>query len=1045
MKQQRKNSQELVIKSNRYDESYSNGPVSCVKVIDKNGFSIQPVDGEYKRSKYIKSDVKISKDGFKPYVCYPDSEITDEPTVIKVVKKYGRYEQHMHNARKALVNEANRISNYAAEEYHDACQRGSLTTEKNLISAKITALRLTNKAMILEKEYTESNAEEMRHQQVLSDIEKLKLLLLENNEINLKEAIAEINLNRELDLDNAKSNKENVSKKIAEQIEINKIKNEYMKERIKILASGQTPVDFDKEMQEEIERVKKAKSFRERDDEELEILYLTLKSIGVENIADPDDKLLAINVIEKFESDKRIRNLNAKYIQETKNKNANTDEVNEVKTRMIKSFDKKYAAPINVNVQKKITLNARKATLSISMSPEKLMATQQRTLHVMFEDFPVVNNKKSAATKKEEAKKEEARREEAKREAKLKEKTEKQKVKKEPSRKENEIMVVKQAKPSKKAKAKKDVSTIEPSFEPKRNSQAFPNNDYLGTDFTHYDLDDDFFSQRKVINAIKKWKKIESYVQQHDDYDVRDYDKNAYQINYEDFDYNDFLDDRQPEPTKQSKNKKNDFKPEDLIEYYPESKLAALRKRLERLPNEPAIYNSKNSYEYKHLMAVIAKLSSLPLKRLPKTPENDNFIIEIQQILDFYESLIDRESVVQANIAKSMQLDNELKAKIYKEESSLSSMLSENDLRYQKDVSGIEIESANALDKAHLDYEQQKQQINTDIALQLENEAKLHEKNKAFIKTTSRNLLLASAEYENDLIDNIVKEINAYNARQTEERYKINITSLPTKIECKDPITDVRLDLIGQDDGVYAISRTFKDGKVISYTAKAINETLPTNVTKVVVLDKFRSIVNPLKRAEALKELATSIYQVEVEINTIREKEEADDALLELKKSKKISDELIDESYILNEYLELTKSKSRYCNFVQNEHLKRAETKWKITEANLKRQYNLESAQAKRAENQNKKLENAQKKIDAKREKYLSSIHNEVTFDNIRYSNGYDGFDDDLADVDNSLVLYYNKDYSDSKKDNNSFKKKFKSWFSSKDEDDIEDIIGRKK
>ena len=499
MKQQKSNRQELVkYNSHNQDQTSASGPIDCVKVVDKNGFSLQPKDAEYKKSKYLKPDVRISKDGFKPYVCYPDSEIVEAPTIIKVVKKYPKYEQHMHNARKALVNEANRISNYAAAEYHDATKRGSIITEKNLVRAKITSLRLTNKAMIIEKEFRETNAEDMRHKQVLSDIEKLRLLLLENNDINLKESIAEINLNRELELDSAKSNKENVSKKIAEQAEINKIKNAYMKERIKILAAGETPTDLDKAMQEDINRVKQAKSFRQQDDEELEILYYTLKSIGVDNIQNPEDRALAISVIEKFEADKRIKNFNAQYMQETENKNRNDEQVHEVKERIVKTIDKKYAAPIDFETQKKITLNARKATLSISMSLEKLMATQQRTLHVMFEDFPVVKeNKKEAAAKQKEAAK---KAEEAKKEAKEKEKQDKKEASK--LHKNNDLVVAKKF-PSKTKKESKNTTRSTNAKTGSRRTQL-ANRHYVEPDFTSYDLDDDFFSQRKVIDAIKK-------------------------------------------------------------------------------------------------------------------------------------------------------------------------------------------------------------------------------------------------------------------------------------------------------------------------------------------------------------------------------------------------------------------------------------------------------------------------------------------------------------------------------------------------------------
>ncbi len=291
-----------------YDDDY-------VKVLDKNGIAIQPRNFEYKTNKYLKKDIRLSKNGVKPYVCYPDSDFEMPATKVKVVKKYGEYEAHMQKARKSLMREANRVSNKAAKKYHEDVERAKLLTEKNLLAARIESLRLTNKAMLIEKDYNETYAENARHKQVISDIEKLKNVWLENNDFNLKERLAEIQLNRELELDNAKSNKDKISERISEQLEINKVKNEFMKERIRILSSGATPKNMKKDMEDEILRVKENRTFREKDDEELTILYAALRRMDINKIANKNDRELALRVIEKYEADKKIMDCNDRYMK----------------------------------------------------------------------------------------------------------------------------------------------------------------------------------------------------------------------------------------------------------------------------------------------------------------------------------------------------------------------------------------------------------------------------------------------------------------------------------------------------------------------------------------------------------------------------------------------------------------------------------------------------------------------------------------------------------------------------------------------------------
>ncbi len=1043
--------QELVRYNNEqnyydYDYEDDNDVNNIVKVLDKNGVSLQNEGALYKKNKYLSNDIRLSKNGSKPYVCYPDTDFSQEPEVIKVVKKYNEYSKEMNNARKSLNREANRISNNSAIVYQNELERIRLTTEKNLIAAKIDSLRLTNKAMIIEKNFNETYAENARHKQVMKDIDKLKTLLLENNDINLKEEIAKINLARELEIDNAKSNRDKISEKISEQMQINKVKNEFMKERIRILSTGSTPAKMNKELSDEIKRVKELKTFREKDDQELEVLYSALKRVDINKISDRNDRELAQRVIDKFETDKKIKNLYMSHMKENENKMNNSGKINTIKSRIFGIINKKYSANIDNELQKKIIVSAKKDTPFISMSVDKFMATQQRTLHSYFDEYP---SKKQVSTKTSNTKSK-------------KKKASKASSKKTPISnapvKGTELVVTKKNKKSKpKKQQNRSIS---------KNDNYYVN--YFDDKYTSFDLNDDFFNQKVVKDAIRKWKKIEHHVESSNDFSVDSVDRDAYKIKYlakerqsksEKENFLNFLLEKKEarqearnlrrealEFNKKQKVKQDNKKRASSLEqvhYYSEIKLMALRRRLEKLPSDPIVFNSQNSYEYKNLMYIISEFSQMSLRRLPKTPENDAFIIEVKQIIDFYDLLAKEDAIARRNIDKSIALDSKLKSSIVKQDARVMTKETQNNHRYQKEIAKIEQNSLSAKHKAEQAHRERIQKINNDIDWQCNNENDLHEKNKAFIKRTTADLEKRSHIYENDLISSITSEVNKFNAKQLDENNIISLKNMPNKIECHKPLVNGKIDLVEQEDGIYAVNRVYsRTSGSKTYTGKTLNKVLPSNITQVVVLDKFRNIQNPLARASALKELAEVNYSNAVKYNLSREKMEIAKANRELERAKEYSDSLIDDAYELNEYLQLVKSKSEYSSFVQREHLKRSKQKWKITEANLKRQYNIESEELRRLENRNKKLELAQKRIENKRQKYLSSIENDLLFENIRATNERKNADSTSSfKKGNSIVPYRNQ--KENKQNKISLSKRLLSLFRSKN-DDLEEIIGKK-
>lgn len=988
-----KNNSQLV-KSNNQRIPTASGNLSLNKIIDKNGVSFQESNATYPAVKHLKKDVKVSKYGIKPYVCYPDTEFNEKADVVKVVNKFNNYKAEFHNSRKALNREANRISNEANIQYKNEIMRSKLLTEKNILSARVDSLRLTNKALFIEKEYNEKVVENNRHKQVLSDISKLKILLLENNDINLKEKIVQINLNRELELDNAKSNYDKVSTKINEQKQINELKNKWVKERVKILSTGREAAKKKLPLNEKIEFVRERNQFVSKDDAELENLYYALKKMDINKISNKRDRDLAMKIIEKFETDNNINKLINNYISTNDEKHNNNSKVNKVRNRIFSLINKKYHAEIDVDLQRKILLNAKKETLFISMPVSKFLATQNRTLHAEFSTNPKMETKKKPTAKKKSAAK-----------------------KKSVSKKSNV-----------------------------QNTALVPGSK---SGYTHYEYEKGFtsidqkYSDAKINDVIRKWKKIENKVESHDEFCVKQHNNDSYKINYsdrvEETNKKSFLDSLLN--IKFSSNKVGEQK----VIYYSNIKLLALKRRLENLSNDPIIFNNRNGNEYKNLQRVILSFSQLDLKKLPKSSSNDNFIIEVKQILDFYDSLAIADEKYRHYVQKSTILDAKLMNNINRQENQISSSVAKGELKYQRNVDNIKEHAKTSFDEANQKHLIKKQEITENISWQGIVEEDLHEKNKAFISKTTIDLQKRSFIYENNQLDALTSEINSFNKKHSDDM-SIDMSSIPTKIECFETIKDNKIEFVKQGNSVFALSKNFSKFNTKTYVGKTLNTQIPEDVTKIVVLDKFKNIHNPLVRANALKELAEVNYDKAVKYNLARETAEIDYSTKKLMKAKKVSDDLVDDAYEMNQYLELLDSKSKYSNFVQKESDKKSKIDWSITESNLRRQNYIENHEFKDLENKNKKLELSQKRIEQKRNSYLTSIENDLVLEQIRRTSESKKPSTKYDEFNSSLVPYSkNQKYNSSNNTKfSTFSKKILNLFSSKKEPNIDEVIGKK-
>ena len=174
--------------------------------------------------------------GFTPLDIYGDTNHAQKYDDIYAVKKYSK--SKFMDAYKCAVERSNELSKQAAQEYERDLEKIEILKQKNLVIARINSLRLLNKAVLLEKRYYETKYEIERNKSVLEDIKRLKQVLLEQNDIDLKETLAKISLDREIALSNNVIDRNKALARIEEKKEVIEIKRKWRNDRVRALSAG---------------------------------------------------------------------------------------------------------------------------------------------------------------------------------------------------------------------------------------------------------------------------------------------------------------------------------------------------------------------------------------------------------------------------------------------------------------------------------------------------------------------------------------------------------------------------------------------------------------------------------------------------------------------------------------------------------------------------------------------------------------------------------------------------------------------------------------
>lgn len=330
---------------------------------------------------------KSSKYGISPQVAYDEIDYSKQTKKVFVVKKFQKKE--FKKIQNAIQCEARDISISAANMYGEEVVKAKMTTEKNMLIARIESLRLMNKALTIEKKYKENLIETTRHKKVLADIKKIKIDCLTNNDLILKDSILKIALNREVELNNCLEDKIRLEEKIQEQLEINDAMNKWKQKRIKVMASGNK---FEEKISRKDIKVNLNRSFmvlNNYSNEEMLEVYNTMKNAKKLSAREQSifDKISL-----KLNNDKAVNKLVNKSQASEKQISILDEKILTAKKQIANKSQEREFVVISMDEYKKITLNAKKNNFVVSESVEKF-ATEYRTLHDYY-------NKKSPKAKK---------------------------------------------------------------------------------------------------------------------------------------------------------------------------------------------------------------------------------------------------------------------------------------------------------------------------------------------------------------------------------------------------------------------------------------------------------------------------------------------------------------------------------------------------------------------------------------------------------------------------------------------------------------------
>lgn len=901
----RNNSLIKVSGQNKHIDGQSNGSrnkrnfniVEIQKFHDQQGTSYRNKDDvQNYRTKKNTID-KTSRYGVNPAVYYDSSvDYKKQHDQITAVRPYN--DRYLTNASKNATKKAQILSKVAVEEYRDEITRSKLLTKKNMAIAKVEALRVLTKAIVIEKNYYERENEIARHNESVAEIKELRKQLIEKNDVDLEYNLARLARNNEVELKNNENDYIRAKIKIEQKAEIINLKIQNEKEKIRALSRGESIRK--KSMKEDVKMIKQNKSipqnvnFETKDDSILSIIK-KIKNMDMKKLTKDERGSIVkfIRLVEAYEEADKHSELVQRYEDALFQLDKKINKAMIAKNKAKKNAPKEFTV-VSYDSYKKI-ISAKKESLLISEPAKNFEQPEVRT------------------------------------------------------------KVIKMKAPSKidPTKSRQSAVKIRPetvSFE-KMQPQRLDVTDL----YYDKDIQKTINKFRKVVSNIARHDnftispygdnayKIKYQKMIYTKYEFRLKQKKNKQVKADDSYFNS-VEYENADGSNRVRFWQKWFSGEKTPLY-----IKKLIKKLQDLPSDPLVVKNDGIFksEDKNIMNVIRKLHDLEVSNEWNKQEAFETIEKAKDILNFYNELSRQDAIYRKNVMKAQVLDEKLTDYIVRKEqliadkySKVEQILKDKEAKInEKYAKRIENAKNDALLNAETIYEQEQKS--------LAKEEEQHLWNKAVSYENNNKMANEQYKYQNCVITNIVKEIEKYNKKASKP---ISLADVPHKILPLPVTSDARLDISVKKSGSKIMAFCTSSDRKVETAAKIVNNEMPTNVEKIYVLDKFRNIRDVKMRVAMLNEHAKNIYNNAAKFNESREKKELEIAEKRLNKKLKEVDGIYQDASLLTQVANRMKHIVEERDFVQNQYQKIKKEKWKIYDKDEKLKEKILKLQTKQEE-----------------------------------------------------------------------------------------------
>ena len=905
-----KTQNKLVVSDNKKKSNLDAEIVEIQKFNDNQGTSYRNKD-DVQNYRTTKNTIdKTSKYGVNPSVYYDSQVDYSKPhDEINVVRPYDK--KYLPKASKNAEKKARDLADEAIREYNNAVTRAKLVTKKNMAIAKVEALRTLTKAMVIEKNYYERENEIARHQEAIKNIKKLREQLLEKNEVSLEYNLEKLARDNEIELKNNEDDYIKTKIKIEQKAEIIDLKHRQEKEKIRILSRGE---DYKKSsIKNEIKQVKNAKYIPQNVD--LDSNDDTLAGL-IRRVNQIDPSKLSS---EERESVSKFLRLVAAYDRENKHQ-----ELLAEYKKAIDDMDKK----INKTMKKNSKSKKGNEAMIVSYESYKKVINAKKTS--LFISEPIKNYEQPEVRTK--------------------------------------VIKVKTN-----SKAMNPSSKTLVKYKPITN--GLNKMDYQKVDISsYYDSD--------IEKTIKKFKRIAQDANRYDDFFVSKHGDSAYKINYEKIKYTKY-ELRWRHKHKASNDEGYDVVYKDLYdddgekwwskftpkknangEIIPRSYYTLLRK-IDHLPSDPLVVENIDitKKERDDIMNEINTLRNMDISPNLTDSQYRDLIKRVDDVTEIYRYLEQKDLKHRKNVMKAQICDEKLSQRIIRDESRIAHAYARADERYNNREQHINEKYAKNVEYAKNEALLNVERIYENEQESLAREQEQHLWNKASSYEANNKLANDQYKYQNSIIGATVKEIEKFNKKSDTP---IVLSDMPHKI-LPLPVTsnstiNINVDKTGSKVMVYSNSSDRRNESA----AKAVNDEVPTNVTKIYVLDKFRNVKDVKTRIALLNEHANREYAKAAEYNIVREKREIENADRKLQQKLKVVDEIYQDSTTLKFVGERMNHIVKERDWVQDHYEKVKAEKWKIHDRDQRLKEKIQKMNEK---NQELELIKAQKEANRNKEK----------------------------------------------------------------------------